>query len=113
MNKKERENLKKIIFWPIRLLALLIVSLNLLLPSYAEDSSYYDVSDSSRPPSVFSICCCNKENDDGFQVVYSCKYVEEPKCPENSKQYKAVTGDCPSNLMFTKYSPEQNKDSGN
>ena len=107
MSKKEKN--KKYIFGPS--VCLILFFLYLTLPSFAEDSSYYDVSDSNRPPSVFSICCCSKENDDGVQVVYTCKYVESDKCPVNSKQYKNAIGECPSNLIFTKYTPEQNQDS--
>ena len=106
MNKKFKKN----IFWPISFSILFVF--NSVLVSSAEDSNYYDVSDSMRPPSAFSVCCCSKENDDGLQIIYSCKYIEDTKCPENSKQYKTATGDCPSNLMFTKYNPEQNKNSG-
>ena len=106
MSKKFKKN----VFWLVLFLILFIS--NLYVCSYAQDSNYYDISDSSRPPSVFSICCCSKENDDGLQVIYSCKYIEDIKCPENSKQYKTVVGGCPSNLMFTKYNPEQNKNSG-
>ena len=107
MNKK----LKNQICRPTLFLILFAFIFNSTLYSYAEDSNYYDVSDTIRPPSVFSICCCSKENSNGSQVIYSCKYIEDEKCPENSKQYKTVIGDCPSNLIFTKYTPEQNQDS--
>ena len=109
MSKKEK--IRNLFLWP-KTVALLIFIFNLSLASYAASSNYYDVSNSNRPPSVFSICCCSKENDEGSQVIYSCKYIEDIKCPENSKQYKTSIGDCPSNLMFTKYSQEQNKYSG-
>ena len=101
-NKKFR----KLISWPKFVLVLFMV---LFMPQNCY--SYYDVPDSSRPLSAFSICCCLKESDDGLQSVYSCKYIENDKCPISSRQYKTVLGDCPSNLMFTKYTPEQNKDS--
>ena len=90
------------------LLILFAFAFNLILPSYAEESNYHDVSDSNRPPSVFSICCCSKDNNDDSHAVYSCKYIEDEKCPVNLKQYKTNDGDCPSNLIFTKYLPEQN-----
>ena len=108
MSKKIKT--EKSVVGPINcsILFVFIFIINFALPSLAENSGYYDISDSSRPPSAFSICCCNKENDDGLQVVYSCKYIEAEKCPENSRQYKTVIGDCPSNLMFTKYKSEQN-----
>ena len=99
MSKKFKIN----VFWPILFLILILFVLNLTSHCYAEDSS--------RPPSVFSICCCSKQNDDGLQIIYSCKYLEYEKCPINTKQYKSAFGDCPSNLMFTKYIPEQNQDS--
>ena len=107
MSKQKRNTRKN--FGPGIFLALFI--LYFILPSFAQDSNYYDVSDSNRPPSAFSICCCSKDNDDGVQVIYSCKYVESEKCPSNLKQYKTATNECPSNLIFTKYSPEQNQDS--
>ncbi len=108
MNKKVKA--EKSVSGPIDCLILFVFVfiVSFSLPSLARDSGYYDISDSNRPPSVFSICCCNKENDDGAQVIYSCNYIEGEKCPENSKQYKTTIGDCPSNLMFTKYKPEQN-----
>ncbi len=81
------------------------------LAAYAEDSNYYDVSDSTRPPSAFSICCCSKQSNEGFQAIYTCNHIEDEKCPLNTQQYKTTTGDCPSNLIITKYAPEQNKDS--
>ncbi|OGI06461.1 MAG: hypothetical protein A3I68_04045 [Candidatus Melainabacteria bacterium RIFCSPLOWO2_02_FULL_35_15] len=96
---------------PALLLMLFAFVFNLALCSYAEESNYYDVSDTARPPSAFSICCCLKESDDSFQVLYSCKYLEDEKCPLHSRQYKTTTGDCPSNLIFTKYLPEQNQNS--
>lgn len=96
---------------PALLLILLAFVFNLTLCSYAEESNYYDVSDTARPPSAFSICCCLKESDDSLQILYSCKHIEDEKCPLHSRQYKTTTGDCPSNLIFTKYLPEQNQDS--
>lgn len=101
MNKKEK--IKKLLSWPVLFIVSFMVISNLSLCSYARDSNYYDVPD--RPPSVFSICCCSKETDDGIQVIYNCKYIEDVTCPENLKQYKNAVHDCPSNLMFTKYTP--------
>ncbi len=108
----KNKKIKKSIFGPKSILVLLtLLLINTALVSYAEDSNYYDVSDSTRPPSAFSICCCSKENDDGIRVIYTCKYIEDEKCPVNSKQYKNAIGECPGNLIFTKYTPEQNQDS--
>ena len=66
----------------------------------------YHVSDESRPPSVFSLCCCIKESSDDARTIYSCKYLEVESCPDNSKQYKVPGEGCPSNLIFTKYGAE-------
>ena len=66
----------------------------------------YHVLDESRPPSVFSLCCCIKESSDDARTIYSCKYLEVESCPDNSKQYKVAGEGCPSNLIFTKYAVE-------
>ena len=92
-------------------ICLVLFILYFALPSFAQESNYYDVSDSNRPPSAFSICCCSKQNENGVQVIYSCKYVENEKCPSNLKQYKTAINECPGNLIITKYSPEQNQNS--
>lgn len=104
-------NKEKVFIGPVKYLVLFVFMFGFICPSYAQDSDNYNDSDSIRPPSAFSICCCEKENDDGSQTVYSCKHVEDEKCPDNTRQYKNFLGDCPSNLMVTKYRPEQNQES--
>lgn len=69
-------------------------------------SNYYDIPDAGRPRAAFSLCCCKKEIENNQNVFYSCKYVEEYNCPENTKPYTVSFGNCPSNLMFSK--PQQN-----
>jgi hypothetical protein len=68
-------------------------------------SDYYDIPD-GRPRSAFSLCCCKKEIENSQNVFYSCKYVEEYNCPNDTKSYNVAFGNCPSNLMFSK--PQQN-----
>ena len=56
-----------------------------------------------RPPSVFSICCCEREVTNNEQVIYSCKLHEESLCPENFRHYPGNPIDCPSSLIIKKY----------
>lgn len=80
-------------------------ALGLLLipwPCLAQGSGYYENSESGRPTSAFSLCCCKKENENIKQVYYSCKY-EEKECSENTKEYKVNGFECPSNLLLTRY----------
>ncbi len=69
----------------------------------AGGSGYYEVPDSGRPISAFSLCCCKKEDENEQQTFYNCKHVDERECPEGTKQYNASLSQCPSSLMFTKY----------
>ena len=71
--------------------------------SLAVESGYYEVPESGRPISVFSLCCCKKESEDNQQMFYSCKYIDDTKCPEDTKQYNVTFTQCPSSLMYTKY----------
>lgn len=77
--------------------------LSFSLPCYAQGSGYYEIPESGRPRSVFSICCCEKENETENQVLYSCNYVESEVCPFDTQQYKVAVNDCPDSLMYTKY----------
>ena len=85
---------------------LLFLSFILTLNCLAQVSGYYEIPDSGRPRSAFSLCCCKTESETNEQAFYSCQYLNEPGCPENTKQYKVSITECPSNLMFTKYSHE-------
>ena len=71
--------------------------------------AYYEVDETSRPPSAFSLCCCKKETEDTSQSVYSCKYEEMAECPPRTRQYKVAALGCPSDLVLTKYHPEENR----
>lgn len=89
-------------YWPVIILFFL---------SYLFSSSntglcngYYEVQESGRPRSAFSICCCKKEAENNTQKLYICHYseLEDHKCPEDSEQYNVPALGCPSELIFTK-----------
>ena len=69
----------------------------------AEGSGYYEVPDLGRPASVFSLCCCKKEDSNINQTFYSCKLIDNKECPDETKQYNVITSQCPASLMFLKY----------
>ena len=88
-------------FWPVLLLANLFLQPVIVF-------AYYEVSETSRPPSAFSICCCKKETEESSQRVYSCKYEETSECPDGTREYNSATLGCPSDLVLTKYHSGEN-----
>ena len=89
---------------------ILTIVLFFALTSSLKSKAYYEVPDAGRPSSVYSLCCCTKENEDNEKVVYNCKHIEEAKCPDKSKEYSVPGLECPSNLMFTRYVKEETKE---
>ena len=74
------------------------------LPSFAQGSGYYEIPEHGRPQAAFSVCCCEKENQNTQQAFYNCSYIEGgTTCPQNSKPYKEMGAGCPSHLIITKY----------
>lgn len=84
------------------LLLAVFIAFGLILPLQSQASNYYDISEENRPPSAYSNCCCEKENQNDKQIFYTCKLIEG-ECPENTKHYPGLGIDCPGSLMFTKY----------
>lgn len=115
MNKKPTNQLKQknnhlvinsrpLLFFEIGLA--MIFAIGLIPPSFAQASGYYETPDVGRPRAAYSICCCKKLNEDNSQAFYSCNFVESDTCPQDTKQYKVNNYECPSNLIFTKYSQQ-------
>lgn len=84
----------------ILLLAIAII-FGLNLTSFAQDSGYFEAKE-GRPPSVYSLCCCKKEQEYARRVDFSCEHIEGEKCPETSQHYKVNGLDCPNTLTFTR-----------
>ena len=70
---------------------------------FAGASSYYDISEDGRPPSVFSLCCCEKERQIEDQAYYTCENFEGEECPQNKSKYPTQGFNCPSSLIIKKY----------
>ena len=87
----------------MRKLELIFIIILISAPAFAQSSNFYEVDKEGRPPSAFSLCCCKKENEDPAQTYYTCKLIEEEKCPEETKQYPSKGIDCPASLMVTRY----------
>lgn len=87
------------------LIMICLISICVKMPCFAQTSGYHEAPGEGRPPSVFSLCCCTKEEQTANQVFYSCEYIEEESCPENTKNYNVSGFECPSKLMFMKYAP--------
>ena len=81
---------------------LICLFLFVLSTSFVYATGYYEISDQGRPPSVFSICCCKKLDENKLQVNFSCNLTEDEVCPEKTKKYPAKAFDCPHNLILTK-----------
>lgn len=85
------------------LIAYILLTASCIIPCNALSSGFYETLEMGRPPSVFSVCCCTKDEQTTTQATYTCHYIEEPVCPENTKQYNVNSFECPSELIFTKY----------
>lgn len=76
------------------------------MPSFAQGSGYYEIPNSGRPRSVFSLCCCKRITETTENITYSCQYSELKTCPVETESYNTTFTDCPSNLIYTKYSKD-------
>lgn len=94
MKSKEQRTFLSITF--IMILTFLAVS-----TSFAAGSTLDETPIPGRPPSAFSICCCNKLDENTEQINYACNLHEEA-CPKGSKKYAVLPYQCPGNLLITK-----------
>ena len=103
MNTKEKKYIRTKNIWPtISLVLFLTIFISSSSPCLAEGSGYFDVPEHGRPLPAYSICCCEKDKEDGSQSSYNCKLVEEEKCPVNTKNYNVSSYQCPSTLIINK-----------